>query len=164
MNLTRAELVSLLNYDPQTGVFRWAKRRFGTRFGSEAGAIDPTHGYRRIKINGALYLAHRLAWLYVNGEWPESEIDHIDRNRANNSIANLRKATRSENQRNKPTYRNNQSGCKGVHWHKQHRKYVAVIQHQKRRIHLGLFRTLEDAANAYRAAAASMHGVFAAQI
>lgn len=117
-NLTHSDLVRLLDYNPETGLFTWKAKRCGTKHGSVAGSIDPSHGYRRIKIDGHLYLAHRLAWFYVCGEWPAHEIDHIDRARANNRIANLRPATRSENQCNKPRYSNNRTGAKGVHWHR----------------------------------------------
>lgn len=159
-DLTQAELVRLLNYDPETGVFRWIARRFGVTVGSVAGSIDLKHRYLRIHINGRLYLGHRLAWLYVHGEWPACEIDHRDRDRSNNRLSNLRCATRSENQQNKPVYRNNATGAKGVHWHLQHRKYVAVIQFRGKRHHLGLFRTVEEASAAYQSASKQLHGQF----
>lgn len=160
-NLSHSELLRLLSYDPETGVFRWKVRRQSVAPGDIAGCVDPRIGYSRIKINERLYLAHRLAWFYVHGEWPAAEIDHRDRDRANNRISNLRQATRGENQRNKPVYRNNRSGSKGVHWHKQHRKFVATIHVNKRPIHLGLFRNIKDAARAYEEAAQNLHGSFA---
>lgn len=160
--LTQAELAHLLNYDPKTGVFTWKAKRCGVAIGSVAGSVDPIHGYVRVKISGSLYLAHRLAWLFVHGTWPESEVDHIDRNRANNRLVNLRAATRGENQRNKRTYATSRSGSKGVHWHKQHRKFIASIQANKKRVHLGLFESIDQAAAAYRSAAEKLHGEFAA--
>jgi hypothetical protein len=159
--VSHEELTRLLDYNPETGVFVWKALRCGVRRGSVAGSLDPRMGYIRINLCGRLYLAHRLAWFYVTGRWPANEIDHADRDKANNRIANLREATRSENQQNKPTYRNNRSGVKGVHWHKQHRKYLAAIQRNGKKTHLGLFTNLSDAAEAYRTAALAMHGQFA---
>lgn len=160
-DLTQAELVRLLDYNPDTGVFTWKARRFGVTVGKAAGSIDPKHHYLRIRVLNRGYLGHRLAWLYVYGEWPAHEIDHKDRNRTNNSITNLRCATRSENQQNKPVYRNNATGAKGVHWHGQHKKYAAVIQFRGKRKHLGLFSTVEAASAAYQEASKRVHGQFA---
>jgi hypothetical protein len=151
-DITQAELVRLLNYNPETGVFTYGARRCGVTLGRVAGTIDSRDGYQRIILNGRHYLGHRLAWLYVHGEWPKAEIDHRDGDRSNNTISNLRCATRGENQRNKPTYKNNATGAKGVHWHKQHRKYAAVIQCNGKSRHLGLFTTIEAASAAYQAA------------
>ena len=130
------------------------------RAGDQAGAVDARNGYSRIHINGRLYLAHRIAWLYVNGEWPADEIDHIDMNRSNNRISNLREATKGENMRNKRAYSNSKTGVKGVHWHKQHRKYAATINRDGKAKHIGLFATVKDAAAAYETAAIREHGEF----
>lgn len=160
-DLTQAELIRLLNYDPETGVFTHKARRCGVTVGSVAGSVDRGHGYSRIKIDERLYLAHRLAWLYVYGEWPAQQIDHRDRDRGNNRINNLRCATASENMFNKPIYKNNSSGAKGVSWHKQHRKYIATIHCNGKSRHLGLFATVDEASAVYQEACKRLHGQFA---
>lgn len=86
--LTVERLRELLDYDPETGVFRWKEPRRKCRVGEVAGSLRKD-GYVKIQVDGRFYQAHRLAWLCVYGVWP-SAIDHIDGNRANNAIANLR--------------------------------------------------------------------------
>ena len=98
--LTHERLLSLLHYDPETGIWTWLSNRGGTaRKGSRAGAID-TYGYRQIKVDCVGYLSARLAWFYVKGEWPAVEIDHENRVRADDRWSNLREATRLENMAN----------------------------------------------------------------
>jgi len=160
--ITQSELKRLLDYNPSNGVFTWKARRCGVRVGKRAGTISAVNGYERIGVKESHHLSHRLAWLYVHGYWPTAEIDHVDRNRTNNRIDNLREATRSENQQNKPVYRNSKTGVKGVNWHKQHRKYIASIQIKKTRKFLGLFGTISEAAAARRVAAEQLHKQFAA--
>lgn len=160
-DLSAEDVRKVLRYSSETGEFTWLIRpTYSMRSGDHAGAVDSRNGYSRIRINGKLYLAHRLAWLYVNGEWPTDEIDHIDLNRGNNRISNLREATKSENMRNKRAHRNSKSGVKGVHWHKQHRKYAATIHRDGKSKHIGLFASLKDAAAAYETAAIKEHGEF----
>jgi hypothetical protein len=96
-DLTAEYLRQLLSYDPDTGLFRW---RVQLGFRGKVGAVaGTTHskGYRQIRIDGRIYRAHRLAWLYIHGEWPSGGLDHIDGNPANNAIANLRPATQQQN-------------------------------------------------------------------
>lgn len=154
-------LLSVIRYDAETGVFVWSARRFGVTVGKVAGTVDPIDGYIRIRVDGIIYLAHRLAWFYVNKQWPEDEIDHRDRNRTNNRIKNLRCATRGQNQQNKAPFRNNKTGIKGVYWHKQHRKYYVTIQIKKTPIFLGLFTDIEKAKSARYKATIKHHGEFA---
>ena len=107
-SISHEELIRVLAYDPLTGGFTWKIRPcYNVKAGSIAGAIDPGHGYRRIKYDGILYLAQRLAWFYVNKTWPDGEIDHEDRDRANNRIDNLRLATKGQNRCNIPAFKNN---------------------------------------------------------
>lgn len=155
--ITQAELKALLHYDPLTGVFTNAKWR-GKRGapGAVAGHVN-SHGYVKVKIRTKIYSAHRLAWLYVYGAFPAAEIDHIDRNRANNKIANLRNVTGSENCQNISVRCDNSSGYKGVGWHKQHAKWRARIMLNGKHLHLGLFAELVDAAAAYTVAATRFH-------
>ena len=99
--LTQDELKALVSYDPETGVFVRHVYPVNTkhRMGMQIGGAD-SYGYLRAKINRRIYKLHHLAWLYVYGEWPSSEIDHINRIKTDNRISNLRLATRSEQVRN----------------------------------------------------------------
>lgn len=156
-SITQAELKELLHYDPATGIFIYATRRVGRgAFGAVAGAVKKS-GYTEIVLNGKNYQAHRLAWMYMYGEFPPAQIDHIDQRKGNNSIFNLRPATRSENLQNVGRRRDNHSGHKGVSWHTKTGKWQARIRINNVRLYLGVFTELADAAAAYAAAAARLH-------
>src|SRR5216683_4946120 len=137
-NITQIYLISILHYNPETGIFTWISPRPKVKLYSIAGGIDDC-GYIKIRIDGKKYLAHRLAHLYMTGIWPENEIDHEDLNRANNKWNNIRKATRSQNFGNQRKYSNNTSGIKGVCWDKQQNKWIAQIQINNKQIKLGRF-------------------------
>ena len=142
------DVINLLNYDCATGVFTWKPRR-GVKAGVPLGT-DNGHGYKRITVLGKSYYAHRLAWLYMHGEIPDCQIDHIDGNKANNSISNLRKATPSQNQHNHCIAQSNsKSGIQGVSWHKKARKWQSHIKINGEKKYLGLFYSKYDAKNAY---------------
>lgn len=98
--ITLDNICQLLDYDPVTGIFLWKLPVGNTSTGKQAGTLKPD-GYIRIQVNGRLYYAHRLAWLMAYGEWPSNIIDHIDGDRKNNSLANLRNATLTENNRSR---------------------------------------------------------------
>lgn len=153
--LTQNYLKELLYYNQITGVFTWKARpkqrpQWNARYaGAKAGSLD-TNGYLRITINGSRYSAHRLAWFYVNGVWPENEIDHIDRDKTNNRISNLRDVDKSENQQNKiAAQRNSRTGFLGVHYCRKRENFVAKIMINKKRFHIGYFKTAEEASQAY---------------
>ncbi|MDP8268226.1 MAG: HNH endonuclease signature motif containing protein [Candidatus Tenebribacter davisii] len=116
--LTYAELHRQLSYNSFTGLFRWKVVRPKSR--SKIGGIlkYTQFSYVRIKINGKSYQAHRLAWLYVHGKWPEGDIDHKDQVRYHNWIDNLRETNTKYNGRNRGNPKNNISGVKGVYWNK----------------------------------------------
>jgi hypothetical protein len=155
--LTQERLKELLSYDPETGVFVWVARpSTRIKIGDPAGYFRPD-GYHQIKINGAMFISHRLAWLYMTGAFPPDQIDHIDRNPANNRFANLRAVTNSENMHNLGKYKNNKSGFKGVCYHKQQKKWVAQIQLNSVNKYLGRFSTPEEASAAYLAAQRIYH-------
>lgn len=158
--LTVERLRSLLDYNPETGSMVW-KISSNSRMhvGAEAGTIAKT-GYRIVCIDYKQYLAHRLAWFYVYGSWPK-EIDHIDRDRSNNKLANLRLATRSQNNMNTKRRSDNKSGVTGVTWHKGSQKWRATIHKGGKQVQVGMFATIEEAAKAYQEAANEMHGEFA---
>lgn len=148
--LTQARLKELLDYDKVTGIFTWNKKRRGRcKRGSVAGC--PTQdGYIDITVDGIRYLAHRLAWLWVNGEFPEHGLDHINRIRDDNRIKNLRLATASENKQNEKRHRNNKSGIVGVSWNKEQQKWLAQIMVNGKTIYLGKYSTIEEASLARR--------------
>jgi hypothetical protein len=151
-------LKTVLGYDPETGVFTWLVNRGGTaRVGTVAGNIQKM-GYRYINFRGKLVGAHRLAWLYVHGVWPNGDIDHINRMRDDNWIANLREATRSQNMRNSIRVRTASSPLQGVCWDKQAQKWLASITSNGKQIHLGRYETAELAHEAYVKACREVHG------
>jgi hypothetical protein len=155
--LTQQRLKELLNYDPATGVFTWLVGGHGVKVGDVAGA-DNGSGYIRFSVDGKRgRKAHRLAWLYMTGEWPVGAVDHRDLDKANNAWANLREATNSQNQANK-TGRNS-TGFKGVY--KDHNRFKAMISVNGKQIHLGNRSTPEEAHALYVAAANDIHGEFA---
>lgn len=115
-SITQAALRELLDYNRETGEFTWIKARSGIRVGQVAGNVG-NRGYIQIRVNGNLYQAHRLVWLYVYGYFPEGDkpfIDHINRNRVDNRIENLRACTNTENIRNTAGYAGSKTHSKGV--------------------------------------------------
>ena len=119
-------------------------------------------GYLTIKINKKCYKQHRVVFLYFNGYLPKA-IDHIDRNKLNNSISNLRPSTKNGNNHNVGPNKKNTSGYKGVYWHKPRKKWRAMIKINRKQITIGRFNTPEEAALAYNIAALKFHGDFAYQ-
>nr|WP_064759029.1 HNH endonuclease [Escherichia coli] len=152
------EVNSLLEYNPDTGLFKW-KPGLGKRSTLErAGTRDMTR-HVAIEINGVKYFAHRLAWLITYGFWPPDVIDHINGNRTDNRICNLRLATLAENSRNRSAQKNG-CGYKGVYYSKRQRKWVGQIRANGIKHHLGVFDNPEDAHKAYCIAAKNLHGDF----
>ena len=144
MKLTQKKLKEKLKYDPDTGIFIWiVKPCRNIIAGSVAGC--PKRGYTQIMISGKNYQAHRLAWLYVYGYFPEYQIDHIDRNKSNNRINNLRHATHQCNMRNIGLRKDNTSGIKGVSWAKDRDKWHAHIRVNNKTHHLGYFTDFTEA-------------------
>lgn len=155
--ITQSELRRLLSYDPETGVFTWRRKMSSRALEGDVAGGAFARGYHGIRIYGRRYYAHRLAWLYVYGVWPSTQIDHIDRNPSNNCIANLRLATPSENSQNTRTPRDNQSGFKGVHWDKSRGKWLAFINLDKQFLNVGRFDCIAEAIRARRTAEAAHH-------
>jgi hypothetical protein len=157
--LTAERLREVLNYDPQTGEFRWRIDR-GRRFKAGMVAGSKTHrGYIVIRIDDALHWAHRLAWLHMTGEWPTGEMDHKDRNGINNVWSNLREASRGQNMVN--SVHRNLTGFRGVN--RKGARFQAQLKQGGRILTLGTFDTPEEAHAAYRAAAEKLHGEFMPQ-
>lgn len=114
--------------------------------------VNSDDGYLKGAIFRKLIKAHRAAWAHYHGRWPTQDIDHIDGNKHNNRIENLRDVSRQENMRNVPLTKANKSGVKGVHWYKARNKWVASIMISGKHKHLGYFDLKEDAASARKAA------------
>lgn len=146
--------------NPHTGEIAWNVSRGCIRAGELAGSVRADR-YCLVRIDGRRYLAHRLVWLWVTGEWPKGEIDHINRDPSDNRFINLRIASHSDNMHNTTRPRNNTSGVKGVCWDKATRSWMAKISVDGRQISLGRFSSIDDAANARAKAAADIHGAFA---
>ncbi len=155
--LTAEQLKAWLHYDLETGHFTWLASNYEARWpvGRRAGGIVKD-GYVGIRLEGQLYRAHRLAWLYVYGDWPSTHLDHRDTIRTHNWIDNLRLASRSQNQCNRHAV----SGLKGVSFDPGTGRWRARIGIGKQQIWLGRHDTEEAAHAAYRAAAIKLHGEF----
>jgi hypothetical protein len=155
--LTFDVAAEFLSYDTETGDFYWLRAAGNRMVGTKAYGWISDAGYRVIRINKAAHMAHRLAWLLTYGAMPLKQIDHIDGDKLNNRISNLRLATASQNQANMPRRRNNTSGSKSVrraHWNET--KWVAHIKNT----HIGTFSSREEAVQAYEKAAKREFGNF----
>ncbi len=157
--LTHKRLSTLLKYNPQTGIFTWIK---GRNKGKVAGSFNQL-GYRYISIPRAEqrnFFEHRLAWLYITGSWPPSEVDHRDRDPSNNKWKNLRSLSHSQNIHNSIS-RGGTSKFKGVHWSNSRKKWCVAIWFKNRIIPLGRFVKEVDAAIAYDKKAIELLGTLA---
>jgi len=154
--LTACKLRAALQYDMDTGAFIW-RSTVSSRApaGSEAGRINH-HGYRVIGLSGRKYMAHRLVWLYLNGKWPEGEIDHRNGDRADNRLGNLRDCTRRINAQNLHRPRaDSVVGLLGVS--KRRHRFRASITDRGQHIHIGYFATADEAYQTYLARKSSLH-------
>lgn len=176
--ITAEYIRQLLHYDAETGVFTWRPRpasmfvggkrpaaymaaTWNARFaGKPAGSVSK-NGYVYFLILGEKRLAHRVAWLYVTGEWPKEQIDHENLIRHDNSFANLRPATSSQNGFNRSPTKRNKSGVKGVFWFARTRRWLAYVDAGRRRHYLGYFKNKADAEIAAKAARNELHQDFA---
>lgn len=154
MELTQERLRQLVRYDPLTGAFvrlqAGGKRATRPdRIGSPAGSVG-SNGYLYLSVAGKRYSAHRLAWFYSYGAWP-SQVDHLNRDRADNRLANLREVSTTENNRN--------TAARGYWWHPGARKWRAGITVDGRNVHLGYFADEADARAAYLEAKAELHAI-----
>jgi Demerecviridae HNH endonuclease len=152
-DLTPDYVKSLFNYDPTAGDLTWKNGRV-------AGWLEK-NGQRRIGIDGSTYVAQRIIWVIVKGEWPPHDVDHRNLDKSDNRWDNLRAATTGQNARNRRRPKSNSSGFKGVSLHSQSGKWWARIMIDRKSVSLGLHNTRESAHEAYRKAAAELHGDFA---
>lgn len=151
---------SILDYDPETGIFRWKRRHDIKQRSQNATPPGSIASSRQIMINGRQYRSSRLAWLVMTGEWPD-EVDHRDLDESNNRFVNLRAATHGEAMRNRGIYATNTSGYKGASLNRKTGRWRGYIYINKKQIWLGTFDTPEAAHAAYCAAAQKIHGEFA---
>jgi len=154
VELTQSELKSILDYDPTTGIFTWIDVPKNTYLiGKQAGAIHK-HGYPCITIKGSKFMAHRLAFLWMQGQFPKEYVDHIDGNRSNNKWSNLRTATMRENGQNQAIHR---MGHKpGTHLLKKKlvKPWESYIELRGKRVHIARFQTEDEAYASYLGACA----------
>jgi hypothetical protein len=156
--LTQDKLKEILNYDQSTGIFNWKiSPKKNINIGDIAGCNF--RGYIVITIGNKKYRAHRLAFLYMNNDIPDCEIDHIDLNRSNNKFINLRLATTSENQCNVLIRKDNKTGYKGVSLNK-YGTWTARATYKKVNYNLGTFKDIELANKAYQDFVKIHHGNF----
>lgn len=130
-----------LSYDPDSGSLTWLISRGTVKAGSKVCRVS-NRGYLTVKIFGKTYQAHRVAWLIVHGEWPIT-IDHINRQRTDNRLVNLRNATQQQNMCNVPRKRTNTSGVRGVSWHSQSEKWQVEVKADGKRYYLGSYQDIE---------------------
>jgi len=154
-----------LDYDLDTGVFRWKHRanaepRWNTKNSGNIAGSKHNGGYTHIGVEGVKYLAHHLAWVHVTGEWPSSFIDHKNLNKTDNRFENLRLASFRENSFNISVRKNSKSGFRGVCFKKQMRGWVAQITKDKRTEYLGTFDVPEKAAAVYAKRAQELYGTY----
>lgn len=167
--LTQSYLRECVSYDKDTGIFYWRERprsHFRTdrghkvflsqKAGKPVGTFNKEK-YLIISIDKVQYYAHRLAWLYIHGYFPSDSIDHINGDRGNNRIKNLREVTRAQNQQNLSGHKNNKTGIMGVFWCEELQSFIAYIQINKKRKHLGCFKSKADAINARLEAEKMLH-------
>ena len=151
--LTADRLKELVNYDPDTGVFT---RRVRTAQRHQVGdradfVVSSGHlaGYCRVSVDSKRFMAHRCAWLYMYGEWPKQDIDHINGDKSDNRICNLRDVSNQTNRENlRKPHKDSESKFLGVYLHNQG-KWVARIQTMRKMKHIGMFDTPEEAHQAY---------------
>ncbi len=162
--LTAEHLRELVTYDPETGVMRWRAPRsnrlkVGDKLGGRGG-----NGYLLAHVGGLKHYIHRLAWLYVHGAWPVGQVDHVNGDRGDNRISNLRLAAQPQQNANAARRSDNASGYRGVCWHPPTKSWRAYVTLHGRQKHLGYFSTRLEAAAAYRWAAEQHFGEFASHI
>lgn len=161
MSITQERLKELLSYDPETGVLKWLTRpKSSRRACGTAGSVRPD-GYIHVMLDKKLYLAHRLAFLYMDGEFPAVVADHVNGVKSDNRWSNLRSVTVRQNRMNATVNKSSKSGVKGVYWDKGDKKWIARLYVNGKKIVVGYFPDLIGAELAVRKARIELHGEFA---
>jgi hypothetical protein len=160
MDINQETVRFLFRYHSDTGEIRWANPSIrAAKVGQIAGSLGRA-GYRRISIDGKRIMAHKIAWLYEYGVMPKAEIDHINGDKSDNRVGNLRLATKSQNEFNKGKTARNSSGFKGVSRCDRLNKWLARCMVNGKSKYLGSFETPELASRAYEQFAKINHGEF----
>jgi hypothetical protein len=159
-SVTQEQVKALFNYDPETGIFTRKVNHFRAKAGTVAGRVS-TRGYIHVTMKGTFFYGHRLAWLVVYGNLPEHQIDHINGDRTDNRIRNLRAATNGENQANAALQKNSTSKHKGVSWVGKINRWCGYVYKHKKKVFNRYFVTKEEAIAAVRNARTHFHGEFA---
>lgn len=159
--LTQETVKELLDYDPETGVFIWKHRgrkwfesdriynSWNTRCARKVSGTIGSRGYLKIDIKRITYQAHRLAWLYIYGDFPKDQIDHINHNKLDNRIINLRSVSQQENSKNSKLSKNNKSGFPGIYSYRYSSdKWVVQAKINGKEKHIGVFNSLDEAITA----------------
>ena len=149
-------LLYLLHYEPSTGIFLWRITRGGNALIGDIAGTPLSNGYISIYIDGKRYLAHRLAWFYMTGKWPNNEIDHENTINDDNRWVNLREATSTQNKVNSKLRIDNTSGAKGVSFHSRIGRWRATISNK----HIGYFDTKKAAIAARKTTAKDTYGKY----
>jgi len=154
-----------LDYSPDTGEFTWKKASSDkSKVGSRAGRPRSVNGYWQLTLKGVTYYAHRLAWFHFYGDMPSKHIDHVNGDKGDNRITNLRLASPSENVANTGAKRDNTSGSKNVHWCSTKKRWIAKVKRDGKTHHVGTFREYFPAVHAAESARLDIHGEFASQL
>jgi hypothetical protein len=162
--LTQDRLRELLDYDPDTGRFVWKVTSSNRAVAGSVAGNTSSYGYRRINVLGEAYLAHRLAFLWMTGEMPSNQVDHINGQRSDNRWANLRPATNAENGRNIRGNSRNTSGVTGVTRDRRRGVWQAQIKTGGKNITIGRYTDFDEAASARKRAEKELFGEFAPQV
>ena len=157
---SRDEIIELLQYDQDTGMFRWRKSNGGRAKAGATVGCPTAAGYLRVRVYGRLFYLHRLAWLCATGDWPSGHIDHINGDRTDNRLSNLRETNEQENAWNRQKQTNNTSGFTGVTYNKANDRWIAQIKDCGVPVYLGSFKNKTDAAFAYETYATKLRGEF----
>jgi len=159
-SIPAGRVAELFAYDAESGALSWKLDRGKAKAGAKAGYVSKL-GYVCVGIEGRNYFAHRLAWAATHGRWPNGQIDHINGNKSDNRLCNLREADAAQNQQNIRTAKRrkagNDSGFLGVFKHKRSSRWQAQIAHKGKTIYLGMHDTPEMAHSAYLAAKRQIH-------
>lgn len=145
LNLTQSQVKDILVYNRNNGIFTWKIDRSGVAKKNTVAGSIAKDGYKVLTIFNKQYKAHRIAWLYEFGRFPNGSIDHINGNRQDNRISNLREVTSLKNSQNKSIDIRNKSGKTGICWHILSKKWIASISVNKKSIHLGYFNDINEA-------------------
>lgn len=159
IDITQEEVKNLFDYQDSGNLIRRFSVNSRAIKGQEIGSVG-VRGYRRVSIDYTRFFLHRLIFLWHHG-YMSNEIDHINGDKTDNRIENLRSCTRSQNSCNKKIRRDNNTGVKGISWHKRSQKFIARVCYNGKRTHIGYFDDIEEARKSVQKCRDELHGIFA---